>query len=199
MNLTERQYERIARCLDGEAVALSADEQAACDEIAADQAQLATVLSAPAEASREVLRQTGVLAQIGMQEKLLGEMLDVDVPQAAIDRAWGRTQTAIARPRRILLRLGAVAASVAIAAGVLLTLTLIGPQPGGPVAPTAQAEAYVASVVAVQDPAIELLAAEIDQLEAEVLASVPPASLDIGLDQAERAIEEFWLDDMLVE
>lgn len=200
MNLTEQQYERIARRLDGEDVALSAYEQAACDEIADGQAQLAPALETPAEAGSAVLRQTGILAQIGMQEKLLGEMLDVDVPQAAIDKAWERTRFAMARPQRILFRVGAIAASVAVAAGVLLTLTLTGPQPGGPVAPgMQQAEAYVASVAAVQDPAIELLAAEIDQLEAEVLASAPPVSLDIGLDQAERAIEELWLDDMLVE
>lgn len=199
MNLTEQQYERIARRLDGEAVALSAGEQAACAEIAADEARLARALSISAEAGSEVLRQTEILAQIGMQEKLLGEMLDVDVPQIAIDKAWERTQTATARSQRTLFRVGAIAASIAIAAGVMLTLTLIGSQQGGPAAPAAQAEAYVASVVAAQDPAIELLAAEIDQLEAEVLASAPPASLDIGLDQAERAIEEFWLDDMLVE
>jgi hypothetical protein len=31
------------------------------------------------------------------------------------------------------------------------------------------------------------------------LASAPPAPVDIGLDQAERAIEEFWLDDVILE
>lgn len=199
MNLTEQQYERIARCLDGKAVALSVDEQAVFDEIAADELRLAPALAAPGAASSKVLRRTEILAQIGVQEKLLGEMLDVDVPPAAMDKAWERTKVAIARPQRILFRVGAVAASVAVAAGVLLTLTLIRPQPHATLARASQAEAYIASVAASQDPAIELLAVEIDQLEAEVLASAPPASLDIGLDQAERAIQELWLDDVMVE
>ncbi|MBL7134605.1 MAG: hypothetical protein ISS78_10950 [Phycisphaerae bacterium] len=68
-----------------------------------------------------------------------------------------------------------------------------------PVSRSVPADVYLASVSATQDPAINLLAVEIDQLEADVLASALPASLDIGLDQAERAIEEFWLDDVLVE
>ncbi len=205
MNLTERQYERIARRLDGEAVALLADEQAVCDEIAGDEARLVPALAVPDGPSRGGLRRAEILAQIGLQENLLGEMLDVDVPPAAMGRAWRRTQVALARPQRMLLRVGAVAASVAVAAGVLLTLTLIGRQPGGPVASTppasrsVPADVYLASVSAAQDPAINLLAVEIDQLEADVLASALPASVDIGLDQAERTIEEFWLDDVLVE
>lgn len=205
MNLTERQYERIARRLDGEAVALLADEQAVCDEIAGDEARLAPALAVPAELSCSGLLRTEIMVEIGLQENLLGEMLDVDVPPAAMGRAWRRTQAALARPQRTLLRVGAVAASVAVAAGVLLTLTLIGQQPGGPVGSTppvsrsVPADVYLASVSATQDPAINLLAVEIDQLEADVLASALPASLDIGLDQAERAIEEFWLDDVLVE
>jgi len=207
MNLTERQYERIARRLDGQAVALGPDEQAVCDEIAGQEAQLSPALAVGANPSPGVLQRAKALAEIGLQENLLGEMLKTDVPPLAMDRAWRAAQAALARPQRMLLRVGAVAASVAVAAGVLLTLTLIGRQPGSTTsAPPAlaasqavPADVYVASVSAAQDPAINLLAVEIDQLEADVVASVPPASLDIGLDQAERAIEEFWLDEALVE
>jgi hypothetical protein len=46
---------------------------------------------------------------------------------------------------------------------------------------------------------MNFLAAEIDQLEADVVASAPPATVDIGLDQAEMAVEEFWLDDTILE
>jgi len=205
MNLTERQYERIARRLDGQAVALDRDEQAVCDEIRGDEARLAPALAVRAGPTRAGLRRADILARIGLQENLLGKMLDVDVPPAAMDRAWQRTRAALARPQWRPLRVGAVAASVAVVAGVLLTLTLIGRQPADPVAPTSSVsqsvptDVYVASVSAGRDPAINLLAVEIDQLEADVVASALPASVDIGLDQAERAVEEFWLDDMLVE
>ena len=60
-------------------------------------------------------------------------------------------------------------------------------------------DVYVASTQVGQDPAIRLLAAEIDQFEADVLASSTPAPVDIGLDQAEQAVEEFWLDDAILE
>ena len=73
------------------------------------------------------------------------------------------------------------------------------PERPAPASRAAMADAYLASVWAAQDPVINFLAAEIDQLEADVVASAPPAPVDIDLDQAERAVEEFWLDDAILE
>jgi hypothetical protein len=212
MNLTEQQYERVARCLDGQDLALSPDERAVRDEIAGYEDLLAPELAAPDEKSRAGIRRAKVLVEIGLHEDAIGAILDVDVPTEAMDRAWRRTRAALARPQRRLLGVAAAAASVAAAAAVLLAMAMIAEQPMrsntvnvasapkvAPASPAAIAEVYVASVSAAQDPVINLLAAEIDQLEADVVASAPPAPMDIGLDQAERAIEEFWLDDVVLE
>ena len=213
MNLTEQQYERVARYLDGQDLALSADEQAVRDEIARDEGMLAPALAVSAKESLSGIRQAKVLIEIGLQENALGGILDVDVPSASMDRAWRRCQAALARPQRRLFGVAAAAASVAAAAAVLLVMTMIAQQPTGstpaikvaaapkpaPVSRAAAADLYLASVSATQDPVMNFLAAEIDQLEADVVASAPPVPVDIGLDQAQRAIEEFWLDDVVLE
>jgi hypothetical protein len=213
MNLTEQQYERVARYLDGQDLTLSPDEQAVRDEIAGDEGLLAPALAVPAEESLAGIRQAKVLVEIGIRENALGGILDVDVPTEAMARAWRRTQAALARPQRRLLGIAAGAASIAAAAAVLLVMTMISEQPSRPTtannvaaapkpAPpsrAAMADAYLASVWAAQDPVMNFLAAEIDQLEADVVASAPPAPVDIDLDQAERAVEEFWLDDAILE
>jgi hypothetical protein len=209
MNLTEQQYERVARYLDGQDLALSADERALCDEIAGDEGMLAPALAVSARQSQGGIRRAKVLVEIGLHENAMGGILDVGVPAEAMDRAWRRTQAALARPQRRLFGVAAAAASIAAAAAVLLVMTMIAEQPVRPTTPNvaatpkadraAAAEVYLASVSAAQDPVISFLAAEIDQLEADVLASAPPAPVDIGLDQAERAIEEFWLDDVILE
>jgi len=213
MNLTEQQYERVARHLDGQNLALSADEQAVRDEIARDEGMLAPAIAVPAEESLTGIRHAKVLVEIGIQENALGGILDVDVPTEAMDRAWRRTRSALARPQRRLLGVAAAAASIAAAAAALLVMTMIAEQPmhstpagkvatahkAAPPSRAALTEAYLASVWAAQDPVINFLAAEIDQLEADVIASTPPAPVDIGLDQAERAVEEFWLDDAVLE
>ena len=170
------------------------------------------LLAVPAEESLACIRQAKVLVEIGIQENALGGILDVDVPTEAMDRAWRRTQAALAKPQRRLLGIAAAAASIA-AAAVLLVMTMISEQPRRPTtannvaaapkpAPpsrSAMADAYLASVWAARDPVMNFLAAEIDQLEADVVASAPPAPVDIGLDQAEMAVEEFWLDDAILE
>jgi hypothetical protein len=215
MNLTEQQYERVARRLDGQDLALSADEQAVCDEIAGDFGLLAPALAAPVRESQAGIRRAKVLFEIGLHEDAMGGFLDVDVPAEAMARAWRRTQAALARPQRRLLGVAAAAASVAAAAAVLLVMTIIADQPTRSTAvkvaavpkaaPTSRAsitEAYLASVSAAQDPVMNFLAAEIDQLDADVVASTlstPPAPLDMDLDQTQKAIEEFWLDDVILE
>jgi hypothetical protein len=207
MNLTEQQYERIARRLDGEAVVLDGAEQAALDQIVADEAALAAMLAeaqGPGSAGFDVPAQ---LAEISSYEAEIGRLLDVEVPPAAMDRTWRLMQPALARPHRRLLRLAGAAGAIAAAAAVLLIAALPVQQPARPLRPQAAAlslaaaasDALVASMQADRDPAISLLAAEIDQLEAEVIASRPTASLDSAIDQAEEALEELWLYELIIE
>lgn len=214
MNLTDAQYERIALRLDGEDVPLDAREQAALDRIVADENAVAAMLAVPAGDAEAGMDQAVRLVEIGSHEREIGELLDVNVPTQAIDHAWRQTQKALARPQRRLFRISAVAGAFAAAAAAVLIVALAGNQSptirniqpavvasvtGVSSDDVASAEAYVESVEAAQDPAISLLAAEIDQLEADVIASIAPASVDIEIDQAEQAIEEFWLDESFIE
>jgi len=211
MMLTERQYERIARRLDGEHVPLDGSERAALGEIADDEAAVGAMLSVTQADAAASIRQAARLVEVGADERILSALLDAEAPSEAIDRAWQRTQAALARPQRRLLRLAGAAGAIAAAAAAVLIVSLAShPQPAGsrhhasPVDALAaqvpvDAEVYAQSVEADHDPAIRLLAAEIDQLEADVLASAAPTPVDAGLDHAERAIEEFWLEEPFIE
>ena len=77
MNLTEQQYERVARYLDGQDLALSADEQAVRDEIADDEGLLAPALAVPAEESlmaAEDLIALDVVRYLGISNVSLDQM-----------------------------------------------------------------------------------------------------------------------------
>ncbi len=212
MNLTETQYERIARRIDGEAVELDSAELAVMDRILADEGAIAPLLRAPQIAADAGMSLAAEYIELGRQERALGELLDVEVPQAAMDRAWRKTQAALARPQRRMFRLAGAAGALAAAAAAVLIFTLAArqdlapaPQPHQPVvahatepgAVIAVADSYAASVQAGQDPAINLLAAEIDQLEADVLVAGSPSPVDMSLDQTQEAVENFWLDDIV--
>jgi len=53
----------------------------------------------------------------------------------------------------------------------------------------------VASVEEPEDLALDLLAEEIDRLEAEILVAPPPTLIEVRMDLLQNALEEFWLDD----
>jgi len=212
MNLTETQYERIARRIDGEAVELDSAELAVMDGILADEGAIAPLLRAPQSAADAGMSLAAEYIELGRQERALGELLDVEVPEAAMDRAWRRTQAALARPQRRMFRLAGAAGALAAAAAAVLIFTLAARQdlaptpqphkqfvahPAEPGAVVAVADSYAASIQAGQDPAISLLAAEIDQLEADVLVAGSPSPVDMNLDQTQQAVEDFWLDDIV--
>ncbi len=206
MMLTDEQYERIARHLDGEEVALSAPERAVAAEIRGDERRLSSRLDAsiPPDAAAHLAR-PALLAEIRRDEAAIGRLLDADVPRETLVRVHRRVVAALARPRRRLMRIGGVAAALAAAAAVLLAVTLapMWPDrtpPGGladaPAVKSIPMEVIADSVRAPTDADVDLLAREIDQLEYEIIAAAPPAAVDVGIDQIQQALEEFWLDDM---
>jgi hypothetical protein len=201
MTLTNEQYERIARHLDGEDVRLTAEERAAADEIRGDERRLGSRLdvSIPPGAAAHLAR-PALLAEIHRDEAAIGRLLDADVPPETLARVHRRVVAALASPRRRLMRIGGVAAALAAAAVVLLAVTLattwVVPPPPEGVADAVKSipvEVIAESVRAPMDADVDLLAREIDQLEYEVLAATPPAVMDVGIDQIQQALEEFWL------
>lgn len=168
MNPTERQYERIARRLDGEDVALSAEELAAAEDIRRG-------------------------------ERFLAGRLDVSIPPEAMEHLRRRTSAELARPRRRTVKIGYVAAAAA-AAAILIAVVSFRMMPHRPQSPLAissdqAAEADALLWASEPDPAIDMLARELDELEAEILVSLPPAQVDMELEAIGQDIEEFWLDD----
>ena len=174
MTLTEEQYERIACWLDGESVELSGDERAAAEDIRLTEARLA------------------------------GPMLDVKVPAQAMARARRRlTAATAARPvRRARFAARAVAAAAVAAAIIIALATLLnGPDETG----RQKNGAGVAQDVKVwvdsmeQAPGgedIEMLAGELDELEAELAVSRLSA-LDRRIESVQQEIDDFWLDEPL--
>jgi len=206
MILSEEQYERIARRLDGEAVALSETERAFAEQVRDDETHLRSFLDAlPPAGMIPRVHAHVVRAEVRRDEAALAGLLDADVPPAALDRAYRRVVADLARPRRRLLRIGAAASAVAVAAGLLLAVGLAGlwdaPTPRTDPQPVAAAqpvpvEVLSASIQQADDPAVDLLQAELDDLEADLLAAAPPASVDFGIDHVEQALFDLLLDDL---
>lgn len=103
------------------------------------------------------------------------------------------------------MRIAQAAASVAAAAAVLLVVAVWNetttPDRGGTkvASPPARVpvEVIVASVTGPSDPAVELVAGEINALEADMLASARPAPVDMGIDQLEQALEDLCVEELL--
>lgn len=202
MNLTDEQLERIGRFLDGEALDLTDAERAVAEQVRRDEADLGGLLDValPEQTGPRAL-QLALTAEVRRDEALLGPLLDAPVPPGTMQRVHRRVLAELARPQRRLLRIGSAAAAVAAAAAILLVVALLPRQPAReapiraalPQAPV-PVDVIVASVQEPRDLAVDLLAEEIDQLEAEILASGPPAPVDLGIDQLQGALEGFWLD-----
>ena len=204
MMLTDEQYERIARWLDGERIPLTDAERAAADEVRRDESAVASLLDArpPAGGAVAGAVQQAMLAEIRRDESAVGRLLDAPVPSGVFQRVHRRVIAELARPQRRLMRLGTAAASVAAAAAILLAVAVWPEAPRIlPIPSVASAavpvEVIADSVRAPEDLAVDLLAGEIERLEAEMLASARPAPMDMGIDQVEAALEGFWLDDPL--
>ena len=124
--LTDEQYERIARWLDGEQISLTDTERIAADEVRRDESAVGSLLDArpvPAESLVGVVHQA-MLADIRRDEAVIGRLLDAPVPSGTFQRVHRRVIAELARPQRWLMRIGSAAASVAAAAAILLGVAL---------------------------------------------------------------------------
>lgn len=202
--LKNEQYERIGRYLDGEDLLLSEAERGVAEQVRDDEARVAGMLAVTAPAGAiELAGQQALLARIRSDEAALAALLDVPVPRGTYQQVHRRVVAELARPQRRLMRIGAAAASVAAAAAIVLAVTLSTAWLSRPErheiaartkVHTVPVDVISASVEGPRDVAVDLLAKEIDQFEADTIAAAPSTALDMDIDQLERALEEFWLD-----
>ncbi len=166
MKISKEQYDRIAQHLDGGDIRLDGDERKLSDQIRRD-------------------------------ERLLGA-LDVEPPARAIVRAQRRMIAALARPdgRLRWLRYVVGIEAAAVAALLLVAVTLAGISTGlvglrGPVVvPTS---VFVASTESLAQGDLEVLARQIDELEAEIVASLPISYGDLEIELLERDVQDFLM------
>jgi hypothetical protein len=172
----DRQYDELARALDaGDTGKLSDEQRRLADEI----------------------RQL---------EGRLGGMMDADLPPGVRDRVANRMRAELARPGRTSARrrspwlqvAGVAAAMVAVGLITLLSpRTRPEPDPP-PVAYVVTAE-EVANVLddGRFEAQLDLLAMDVEQLEAEqiVSAAMSSDSVEWEIDETEQEIDRFWSDD----
>jgi len=204
MTLTNEQYERVGRYLDGESLELSDAERAVAEQLRRDEAHLGDMLAEAMPADMlDGIGSVALLAEIRRDEAALAGLLDARVPPGTFQHVHRRVVASLARPQRTFWRIGVAASAVAVAAAIVLAVVLspFGPGPStvaDPVAgtyePAVPVEILSASVEVSEDATVELLALEIDEYEADLIASAPSAALDMGIDQVERAVQTLWLD-----
>lgn len=166
MQISKEQYERAARHLDGGDIRLDGAERK-------------------------------LSGQIRRDERLLGA-LDVGLPVRAMARARRRMIAALARPgdrlRWLRYVVGIEAAAVAALLLVAITLASISTglvdQRGPVVVPTS---VFIASTESSAQGDLEVLARQIDELEAEIVASVPINYGDLEIELLERDIQDFLM------
>jgi len=184
MGLNEQQYERVAQWLD--AMEVSGRDFAAFVQ----QGQ-------PFDLSRE---ERLAAQQVLRDEALLEGALDVELPAQATQRARRRAVAELARPRRILLRVGfAAAAATAVAAAIVIAVSF---WPTNPSAPANDAVGQWASqwINAVENPPrhddVDILAMQAEELKADMVVSLPAGGpVDYQIDSIQQSLDEFWLDD----
>ena len=166
MRISREHYERVARYLDGEDVRLD-------------------------EAERELSE------QIRRDERLLAA-LDVGLPAPAAARARRRMVAALARPggrvRWLRWVVGVEAAAVAALLLVAVTLAIVSRGPEGPRAPVVvPTSVLIASTEFSAQSDLDILARQLDELEAELATSVPISDGDVEIDSLERDVQDFLL------
>ena len=218
----DERYDRVARFLDGEDLALGEADRALADEIGRDEAELGALLGASVPAGAiEKAWQGALLADVERDEAALAPLLDVELPALVAERVRQRLRRHLARPQRRLIFVGAGAALAAAAAVLLAVAVLWQPPPSGrptgrlagrPVgsavaraigrpatasraAPAVPAEVIAASVQVSEDPAFVLLARDIERFEAEVASAAPVSAVDAGIQQLQQDLETFWIDE----
>ena len=173
MELNERQYERVARSLDGQGCELTGAEHRVADEIRRDEELLASVVEVEAPQ-----------AALGAAQRRM---------TAALALRRGRS-------RLIGYVAAAAAAAVIIAAA---TLWPTGTPPSGRqlAGPISRTRVFVEMLE--ESPCtgeLALLERQLDELEAEILVDLgwrdlPATRLEAEFDEVEQAIEEFWSDE----
>ena len=170
-SMTDGQYERLARWLDGEDVQLTEAERIAADSIRRDETDL------------------------------YGR-LDTAPRRGAMARARRRMTASLAHPSTgTRWRHYAIRAAASVGAAVLVEAVLLRPTVTDD---TLKGFASAASLDAwynvVEDSTIvdeiDLIAHELDELEADVLTSLPPSPQEMELDAIERQIEDLLLEDV---
>ena len=167
--MNETQYERIGRLLDGEPETLGAQEQAAAEEIS-------------------------------RLENRLGGRLDVLMPRPVLDRAAQRVATKLHRPRSLAVRLAFVASAAAAAVVVATALWTQRPEtPTNFIATNLLAQLSTSQlfepVPSDHLPEIDLLEAEVNQLEADLVLAAPPSNEDMQIRSLEGDVSDFWMSD----
>ena len=166
MRISEEQYERVAQYLDGRDIDLDGAERDLSEEIRRDERLLAA--------------------------------FDVAPPASAMARARKRMIAALGRVRTRLLWLGRVVGveSAAVAALLLVAVTLAtistGPARRTRPAPV-PTSVLLAPVVAPAGDDLDILAGQLDELEADMVASLTTSRLEI--ESLERDIQDFLMDD----
>ncbi|MFP4054129.1 MAG: hypothetical protein ACLFV7_09725 [Phycisphaerae bacterium] len=172
MEYTDRQYQRVAAYLDGEPIELTGQERTLAEELPALETELEAALTVemPPRTREEIRRRmTAELARPTVR--------------------WGR-----------VLRVFAAAAVVAVVASAAL-LTLPGEKPDPPRKLSVVSYEQVTEVTRSEALAaeLELIAEEVDQLEADMLASATGTGdytrTSMGVDAADEELNEFWTDD----
>ncbi len=166
MRISREQYGRVARYLDGEDVRLD-------------------------EAERKLSE------QIRRDERLLAA-LEVGPPAGAVARAQRRMIAALGRPGGSAWWLrwvvGVEAAAVAALLLVAVTLAIVSTGTVGPRAPVVvPTSVLVASTESSAQGDLDILARQLDELEAEIATSVPISGTDVEIDLLERNVQEFLL------
>jgi hypothetical protein len=176
MMLNERQYERVARWLDGEDVELAPLERAAAEEIRRDEAAIAIALDAfpPTETRRRAHRRLAA----ALAHPRIG---------------WWRVAAA------------AAAAAAAVLIVVAFTRKAPQPQPTPTVVRPPERlhdEEPVEALIGLSaEDEIDLLTTDLVELTADIAAAEGPdgrgADIDVQIEVLEKELEEFYLYDML--
>jgi len=173
MALSEKEYERIADWLDGRDVPLTEAERAVAEEVRRD-------------------------------ERMLASAAGGDWPRKAFERASRRMTAELARPRRLWI--GRFAATAAAAAAIVAIALLL---PTGPHTPTTLTDGGEGTSTApvpietlveqmeesVRPPVVvELLAGELESLEADVVVSAEIGPMELEINAMEVEFERILLD-----
>jgi len=199
--LNERQYENVARRLDGENVSLEAVEASAREQIAGDEKavgamlNVAMALGAMDRVRRRMLAELGAATampqlQVKSRLNIAGRM---PAPQSERDMLIGR------KPRRVIhlgrwLSVGAaIAASLALA--IVITWSYSNNQGGnGPVAMHPIEKPLVADALTgprqVSDPDLDVFARQVDDVARELLTPPIPAMVDAKMDATQQELND---------